>query len=68
MGKDNRQIALERQLENDDPKCGNCEWWARLRDGASFGVCNFNTKPAGGHINIVETPDLAVCSAWSQKP
>ena len=31
--------ALQRQLDNDEPKCGNCKEWQRVLQTA-FGWCN----------------------------
>ena len=69
MSKDARQVAIERQLENDEPKCANCAHWKRFREGASFGKCaaNSHEHPEDGIFHIAESPDLAICSQWGPK-
>ena len=64
--------ALERQLANDEPKCGNCKHWDQMIEVPHLGGC-LNITMGGssgtkaGHTysgQIPVTVDLAVCSKW----
>jgi len=65
--------ALERQLNNDEPKCANCDYWSHS-GGRSMSPCEHpdNETIAGhpdniaGHSFLVTT-DLSVCSKWERK-
>ena len=57
-----RQEALQRQLSNDEPKCGNCGFWHMTTPNATIGTCQ---RPENG--DNLPTTDLAVCSKWAPK-
>jgi hypothetical protein len=54
--------ALQRQLDNDEPKCGNCSHWDASA-GDHVGAC----RRARLYLLPAITTDLAVCSKWEAK-
>ena len=66
-----RQHRLEQRLENDEPKCKNCQYWRQKGFNAGsaeeptiemlpFGKCH-------KYEWQVVTTDLTVCSKWEAK-
>ena len=72
---DPHQSALQRQLENDEPKCANCKHWNRIKfQAATSGVCGGaayegweSSADGGAVIKGLVTLDLSVCSKWEPK-
>jgi hypothetical protein len=67
--------ALQRQLDNDEPKCGNCAHWSQDVNGeelAPTGICTrprfpIDLRDGTGFAIPLRTFDLAVCSKWEAK-
>ena len=68
--------ALQRQLDNDEPKCASCRHWGRIIIGesvATSGICNgpaYEAWQGGADGSVTKglvTLDLAVCSKWEAK-
>lgn len=63
--------ALQRQLDNDEPKCGNCGFWRRGElvesDPPTVGICTLPANAKEPGLFLVVTTDLAVCSKWAAK-
>ena len=70
--------ALQRQLDNDEPKCSNCREWDVDKRVSSVGVSGLMIMAASAQelldpvvnaavlAGAVRT-DLAVCSKWEAK-
>jgi len=68
--------ALQRQLANDEPKCGNCRFWMRIEATATVGACDLTDnlrwlkdERSSEYWPRIEvfTTDLSVCSKWERK-
>ena len=70
------QTRLQLRLENDEPKCATCKYWA-AHPSAVFGTCGlvgttFHKDPwdPANHNSMpspLSTTDLSVCSKWEPK-
>lgn len=62
------------RLENAEPKCANCKYWAQDGRLITFGACKLVTDlqlelqtKDGVTLIVGSTTDLSVCSKWEQK-
>lgn len=66
-----RMNALERQLQNNEPKCANCKHWDVDVKLPAFGACGRLVAMGAQAPEIAAlfamTTDLTVCSRWEAK-
>lgn len=62
------QEKLRLRLENGEPKCANCDFWAAAGDHirpCGYGIAGDALKAVGVVVRL--TTDLTVCSKWEMK-